>query len=224
MNTDRIYLVLVPLLRPVTTTAARRRREQFEGTPLPPGRVVFLGDSITAGGLWECWFPELPTCNRGINGDTTEDVARRLGSAINEPAAVSLLIGTNDLHGSRRLHDLDGIARRARDIVAGIRRRAPETTVILNSVLPRTPHFAPRIQSLNERYRQVAAETDSTYLDLWPALADARGALRREYTVDNLHLTPPGYRAWSDVLRPHLAPFAVVPAHPTQTARPASTT
>jgi hypothetical protein len=42
---------------------------------------------------------------------------------------------------------------------------------------------------------------NAQYLDLWPALADDAGDLRREYTEDGLHLNGPGYAAWVGVLR-----------------------
>jgi lysophospholipase L1-like esterase len=45
------------------------------------------------------------------------------------------------------------------------------------------------------------------YVDLWAALAKDQ-ALHKEFTRDNLHLTAEGYRAWSDVLRPHLAAYS----------------
>ena len=84
---------------------------------------MFLGDSITEGGLWDAWFQELPALNRGIGGDTTEDILARLDSAIDQPTAVSLLIGTNDLHGFPRLPDLDGVASRLRQIMGRIQER-----------------------------------------------------------------------------------------------------
>ena len=208
MNTDRMYLVLVPTIRPFVAAAARKRLRSFKAEEKTDGRVLFLGDSITQGGQWDELFPELSTVNRGINGDTTEDVRGRLDEALQQPVAVSLLIGTNDLHTNRRLKDLDGIASRVEAIVARIRASAPHAQIFINSVTPRTPLFAPRIRALNERYAAVAQRTGSTYVDLWPALADDEGGLRKEFTADNLHLLPAGYAAWRDVLEPHLEPFA----------------
>lgn len=210
MNTDRIFLVLVPAIRPLVAAASRQRRRQFEAAPKAAGRVVFLGDSITEQGLWDSWFPELPSLNRGIGGDTTEDVLDRLDGAIHDPVAVSLLIGTNDLHGARRLRDLDGIAARTRQIVQRIQAKSPGTPILLNSVTPRTAFFEPRLRTLNESYRSIAAETGIVYVNLWPALATG-GALNKDFTRDNLHLLAPGYRAWTDVLRPLLAEFATQP-------------
>lgn len=208
MNTDRIFLLLVPLLRPLVARKATRRRAAFAAQPPAPGRVVFLGDSITQRGTWNTLLPELNTLNRGIDGDTTQDVLARLDGPIEEPVAVSLMVGTNDLHTTRELKDPAGIASRVEQIVLGIRERAPQAAIFLNSLTPRTAHFASRVKAINEEYRKIAGRTNATYVDLWPALANADGALRRTYTFDNLHLSKAGYEAWRDVLRPLLAPFA----------------
>ncbi|HEY8590760.1 MAG TPA: hypothetical protein VIL55_14535, partial [Naasia sp.] len=73
------------------------RRQQFAEVGARSGRVVFLGDSISEFGLWEEWFPEIPVLNRGIGGETSAQVLARLETAITEPRAVFLLVGTNDL-------------------------------------------------------------------------------------------------------------------------------
>ena len=119
------------------------------------------------------------------------------------------MIGTNDLHGPRKERDTTKIADRTDEIIRRIRGLAPSAQVFVNSVLPRTGFFEEQIKDLNERNREAAARHGSTYVDLWPAFADAAGAIKPEYTRDNLHLTPAGYLAWTEVLRPHLAPFAI---------------
>jgi lysophospholipase L1-like esterase len=70
--------------------------------------------------------------------------------------------------------------------------------------MPRSTRFADRIQRLNDRFEQIAADTDAVYVNLWPALADAAHELREEFTRDHLHLTVAGYKAWVEVLRPQL--------------------
>jgi lysophospholipase L1-like esterase len=210
VNSDKIFSLVVPIIRPVVVRRiGATRRRLFAAMAPPTGRVVFLGDSITQYGIWEDLFPELPTTNRGIGGETTSDLLERLDAAIQEPLAVSLLIGTNDLHGPRRGRAVPGIAARTEEIVRRIRERAPEAPLLVNSVMPRTSFFAPRIRQLNELYREIAERHGATYVDLWPALADPSGHLRPEFTADNLHLAPAGYLAWAQVLRPHLARFAV---------------
>ena len=205
VNTDRVNLILNPLFRGLVASFGKRRNEHFDATPASPGQVVFLGDSITEQGLWDGWFPELRTLNRGISGETTVQVLGRLGNAINDPVAVSLLIGTNDLSNSKTIREPDGIAGRTEEIIARIQSGAPNAKILLNSVMPRTAWFAPRIRAVNERYAELAERRGVTYVDLWPALADETAALRTEFTADNLHLLPAGYRAWSEVLRPLLS-------------------
>jgi lysophospholipase L1-like esterase len=209
MNSDRIYLGLVPLLRGTARSARRKSAEGFASEYIAPGNVVFLGDSITERGAWNEWFPELNAINRGIGWDTSEDVLARLNGAIHDPVAVSLLVGTNDLHTSRRLANLDGIARRVAQIVTNIQSEAPSAEIFLNAVMPRTSYFAPRIRTLNEQYRAIAEQRGCTFVDTWELLADDTGAIRREFTIDNLHLSPSGYEAWCAGLRPLLSAFGV---------------
>jgi lysophospholipase L1-like esterase len=208
LNLDRILPPLAPLLRRVLRPGQARREAQFAATPPAPGRVVFLGDSITEWTAWEDWYPELRTTNRGIGGQTIGDVLARLETAIVEPRAVSLLIGTNDLHGLGKSSEIDDIAAQMEALVRRIGDLAPSAALLINSVLPRSAHFRDRIVRLNARYRQIAEACGATYVDAWTALAGPDGTIRPEFTRDGIHLSVAGYRAWTDVLRPYLAPFA----------------
>jgi lysophospholipase L1-like esterase len=204
-----MYSLIVPMLRPMSKRIGAGRRRYFDAVSVPPKRVLFLGDSITEGGMWSDLFPDLPTSNRGIGGEASYDLLERLDRAINDPIAVSLMIGTNDLHGPRKERDTAKIANRTDEIIRRIRDLTPSAQVFVNSVLPRTGFFTEQIKDLNERNRESAARHGATFVDLWPVFADASGAIKPEYTRDNLHLTPAGYLAWTEVLRPHLAPFAI---------------
>ncbi|MGW4120621.1 GDSL-type esterase/lipase family protein [Nocardia sp. NPDC004711] len=183
-------------------TSIAMRASQFAELPAPTGRVVFFGDSITEGGLWDEWFPQVRPVNRGIGGNTVDDLRARLDTAIDAPAAVFLLVGTNDLG----LGQTPGqVAENLRGLVAEIRDRAPHAPLFVQSVMPRRVKFAERIRELNSVAADIAAQADAVYVDLWPALADADGALRQEFTRDGLHLSGAGYAAWIEVLRPRIA-------------------
>jgi lysophospholipase L1-like esterase len=185
-------------------TSMHMRTSQFAQFPAPIGRVVFFGDSITEGGLWEEWFPRAAPVNRGVGGNTIEDLLRRLDTAIDRPAAVFLLIGTNDLGLG---YSVERVADEMRVLVARIRERAPDAPLFVQSVMPRQAKFADRIRQLNARYQDIAEDAGAEYIDLWPALAGPDGALRAEYTRDRLHLGGRGYAAWADVLRPCIELF-----------------
>src|SRR5262249_6135029 len=67
--------------------------------PTEPGRVVFMGDSITDGWPLDTAFPGKPYVNRGIGGQTTAQMLVRMYPDVIalQPAAVIILAGTNDI-------------------------------------------------------------------------------------------------------------------------------
>jgi hypothetical protein len=180
------------------------RASQFVAVGPPRRRsVVFLGDSITEGGLWDEWLWAVPVLNRGIGGEMSHQVLRRLDTAVASPLAVFLLIGTNDLTGGRSaasiVHDISAI-------LDGIERRAPGTPVFVQSIMPRGARYRDDVLIVNRRLVELVASRPAhiQYLDLWPLLATERGTLRPEYTRDDLHLNGEGYRVWVELLRPHV--------------------
>ncbi|WP_189016576.1 GDSL-type esterase/lipase family protein [Paenarthrobacter histidinolovorans] len=193
----RVSSIFDPMMRP----QQEHRRSQFAALGAEPGRIVFLGDSISEGGLWEEWFPTVEVLNRGIGGETSAQVLDRLDTAINEPRAVFLLIGTNDL--TRGL-TIDVIERNVRSILQCIRQRSPECTVFVQSVMPRTAARKEELQELNQRLLELcrAATPSTRFIDLWPVLATSEGTLNPHFSEDNLHLNGDGYRAWVDLIRP----------------------
>lgn len=180
------------------------RASQFALLVPAPGAVVFVGDSITHGGLWDEWFPDALVVNRGSGGETSADVLRRIDAAINAPAAVFLLIGTNDIS---HLSSLPSIVGNIREILSRVKRLAPDAPIYLQSVMPRSKAFAGHVKALNDALRTLVADQGAqiNYLDLWPALAAPDGALRAEFTGDQLHLNGAGYKAWVAALRPYVA-------------------
>ena len=49
------------------------------------------------------------------------------------------------------------------------------------------------------------AQKGCAYVDVWPSMLGADGKPKPQFFVsDGLHMTPEGYKAWTQVLRPHL--------------------
>jgi lysophospholipase L1-like esterase len=203
-------LLAAPMLRFVYVQR-RTRQSQLDLLEPLPDAVLFLGDSITEQGNWGEWFPHLRTINRGIGGDTVAGVIDRLDRAINQPAAISLLIGTNDLSGLGPSTRVPDIATQYGVLLERLGQLSPGIPLVINSVMPRQPRFAGHVQQLNAHVERMAQDCGATYVDLWPILADERGALRIEYTLDGLHLTGQGYQAWAEVLTPLLAAATGLP-------------
>lgn len=65
---------------------------------------------------------------------------------------------------------------------------------------------AKRIQSWNltSVSKRLRKKNNLTYIDLWQFLADKNGKLKNKYTNDGLHLTGPGYKAWTNGIRSYL--------------------
>jgi len=203
-----VYLVLTRL------AADRLIRQHFEQKsdffahhPIQPGDIVFLGDSITDGARWDELFPGLPVKNRGINADTTSGVLSRLGSILpGQPAAIFILIGTNDLPWFMFRSDR-AILETYEAILRRCRLESPNTRVFVQSILPRSRGYARRILRLNAELQKLAERNGYTFVNLFPHFADANGQIRREYSNDRLHLMAIGYDVWVAQIRPLIEPL-----------------
>lgn len=162
--------------------------------------VSFVGDSLTAGGRWDEWFPEFSVRNHGTGGATTADILAGIDVLISEePDAFVLLIGTNDLAWRK---SVEHVVRNIESILVIVHKQLPTTKILMQSVLPREPSFAPAIRDINRHLRQFSGTVRAQYLDLWPLLADEVGALHPAHSDDGLHLTTDGYEQWLGALRP----------------------
>lgn len=178
-------------------------------TEMTDETIVFLGDSITQGGDWGAWFPEVNTINQGIGGDNTDDVLRRLDAVVAaDPDEILLLVGTNDL-GTRQ--SVEHLVRNIQSILVDLRRDLPGARMLVQSILPRGREFSDRIQEANIHLRQFAATVHAQYLDLWPTFALEDGELNPLYSDDRLHLNAAGYDAWLSELRPGLVRLRDMP-------------
>lgn len=167
-----------------------------------PGRVVFLGDSITDGWKLEQYFPGKPYVNRGISGQTTAQMLVRLfPDVINlQPAALILLAGTNDIARNTGPVTLQMIGQNVQAITELAQKH--NIKVILCSLLP-VSDYTPRKQierrppsdilRLNAWLKEYAAKSGVTWCDYFSATVDADGYLKREISGDGLHPGPPGY-------------------------------
>jgi len=189
-----------------------KRVEEFkaENATLPSERknVVFVGDSITEGYPLERYFPGRPALNRGIISDgigfDERGVLNRMDSSVFDcnAKAVFLLIGVNDLpHDWVTVEEcLDGY----REIVRQIRKRLPETQLVLQTLLPtgerykKHAYLNPRIEQFNTALSTMAKEQSIPLIDLHALYRDEQGMLPADLTRDGLHLLPEAYAPWAE--------------------------
>jgi lysophospholipase L1-like esterase len=177
--------------------------------------VVFLGDSITqgwGGGLGAA-FPGVKVANRGISGDTTRGVLLRLQDDVLtlDPAAVVLLIGTNDLEEGATPEIIAG---NLRLIVASLERHDPRMPIVLCQVFPSSAakkRPVGEIQAVNTLYlAAVKNDPRVVYLETWPLFADPSGDAIPDEFPDLLHPNEAGYAKWAAALRPVLATLGLM--------------
>jgi lysophospholipase L1-like esterase len=197
-----------------------QRQGMFALSQITTAPVVMLGDSLTEGAQWA----EITGCgylaNRGIGGDDTAGVLRRLDGVTSlKPAAVFLMIGVNDVNSGV---SADTIA----DNTQGIIERLTKTgaKVYLLPVLPVAENFKKinsKIDEVNRAYLKIAKETKATVIDFRAEMRDGDGFLKEEFSRDGIHLTSDGYRIWRDAIAPLVQQHCVAPpASPPQAAAP----
>jgi lysophospholipase L1-like esterase len=167
-----------------------------------PGRVVFLGDSITDGWDLNRDFPGKPYVNRGISGQTTSQMLVRMFPDVIDlhPAALILLTGTNDISANTGPETLKMVEENIQAITELAQKHGIK--VILCSIMPvsdytknkQTVHRPPAdILKLNAWLRTYADEAHAVYADYYSAMVDAQGMLKDGFSDDGLHPNAKGY-------------------------------
>lgn len=183
----------------------------FDHLPITSSDIVFLGNSITDGGNFEELFQREDVKNRGIRSDAIPGVMKRLDQITKgHPKKIFLLIGVNDISHNLTLETL---TKRYEKLVDEILKKSPETKLYIQSCMPINNSFGVYktmkgkeqiLKDFNREIERIANERGLKYIDLWPFLADGKGNLKKNFTNDGLHLTGPGYRAWTNGIKEYL--------------------
>lgn len=187
-----------------TKTHYPKRIAEFKKTPLNQHDIVFIGNSITEeGGNWGQRLGNGTVKNRGIKGDVTAGVIKRLGEvSYYQPKAVFLLIGINDL--SKDPSTPEYVANNIRTIVETLRRTTPRTKIYVQTVFPTgREKLVAKIQQTNALLKSRAGQ-GFTLLDTHALFADDQDLMKKELTRDGIHLTEPGYQLWVNYLKPYI--------------------
>lgn len=184
------------------------RMELFKSLQGQKHAIVFLGNSITERGQWGELLPGKIIMNRGIGGDNTFGVIARLDDVlIYKPRKIFLLIGINDIGRGLPLEIIAGNYRR---IVERIKALSPGTVINIQSVLPMNDAVLKAdylknkndsVLQLNKKIRAIADSYHLQYIDLHAVFADSKGILKRDMTIDGIHLNPAAYVVWVNYLK-----------------------
>jgi beta-glucosidase len=181
--------------------------------------IEFIGDSITQGwegrgsNVWQEFYGQRKVINLGVSGDRTEHVLWRFeqGQLDGVKAKVAVvMIGTNNSGKNRDGTDtytdsdiLDGVTA----IVNEIRRRQPDTKIILLGIFPRARTFSPQRGRLLEVNQALAKLDDGShvfYLDFGSQFIENDGSISKNIMPDALHPNAAGYKIWANAIEPKL--------------------
>ncbi len=165
--------------------------------------VVFIGDSITEDAEWEDLFPSLKIANRGISGDRTDGVLKRLDSIYSTNAKKAfIMIGINDFSAGAEVNDvLENYKSIVSNLVAHGMQPYVQSTILAGN---RRAELNIKIMALNDQLKKMTAENKTvTYIDLNAGLAKGL-VLDSKYSEDGVHLNGSGYAVWKDTIKSYL--------------------
>ena len=174
-------------------------------------RIVFMGDSIT-----EEWARELPDffqsssyLNRGIGGQTTPQMLLRFKQdVINlNPTIVFILAGTNDIAGNTGPSNIDMITNNIFSMAELSMNYNIE--VVLSSILPVDKYpwadhireVPETISKINQQLKSFSQKHSIIYIDYYTSMVGENRGLKKEYTLDGVHLNKKGYEVMSDLVQ-----------------------
>jgi lysophospholipase L1-like esterase len=171
--------------------------------------IVFMGDSITEGWsqLNPSFFEGKPYINRGISGETTQEMLKRFQKDVidSKPSIVVILAGTNDIAENSGPIPLENVAE---NIIAMTKMaEANKIRVILCSVLP-TSDFpwrsglkpTEKIVQLNNMIKDYARSNRLRYVDYYSSLVDKHHGMKSVYSEDGVHPNIAGYKVMEPLI------------------------
>jgi lysophospholipase L1-like esterase len=173
-------------------------------------RIVFLGDSITENWRLNEYFPDQDFVNRGISGQTTDQMLGRFESDVLRlrPSAVVIFGGTNDLGRGIPVSAVENNLRAMAELAQfnGIK-------VLIATLLPvsdyhkdKDPDFEQsrwrppeQIRELNRWIQGFCGEKGYAFINYYSEVVDAAGFLKPGLSDDGLHPNGMGYRIMAPV-------------------------
>ena len=200
------------------------KRYQILNEQAKKGEILFTGSSLMEQfPINEMLMTEnIPVVayNRGIGGFTTDDMLEHMEEMVfgTEPSVIFINIGTNDI-GSKN-YSLEHLIENYECILKQIKERLRNVKVYLLAYYPvnnssevATQEWVKNIlktrtnqniRFANQAVQILAKKMECQYIDLNEGLTDEQGCLRKEFTIEGIHMYPNGYQIVLKNLLPYL--------------------
>lgn len=185
---------------------SRQDSQQSPGT----GMIVFTGSSSIR--LWKSLeqdFHGHRVLNRGFGGSTLPDVIRYAREVIlkYKPRQVVIYCGENDLAADSSINGKT-VLKRFKSLSAIIHDSLPETKILFIALKPSPSRIRllEEIRDANRRIRRyIKPRKYMAYADVFTPMLGPDGLPpERLFVKDRLHMSPEGYKIWTEVVGPLL--------------------
>jgi lysophospholipase L1-like esterase len=190
-----------------------RRKELFEVLPKQHREIIMLGDGLVEEGNWTELLKNPKIRNRGIRGDMTIDVLKRMRDITEaQPTQLYLYVGAEDLANKRNVIE---ILQDYEKILTDLKLNSPSTQVWVQSLLPVNFVKGERlrdnatIQAFNQKLEALCSRFGAKYLNLYQQFI-YEGQLHDGLTNDGLYLNGKGYRLWAKIINQTLPTRAIL--------------
>ena len=189
----------------VDTSFNNRRINIFNGLDNSNEDIYFVGDSLIDTQEWNELFNSASIRDRGIGGDTTDGLLKRIDEVIEgRPKKVFIMVGINDILTHTKT---DIIQKNYKNIIDKISSGSKDTEIYCLSVLPTSEQsqlnykiYSSDIENVNEIIKQLASENDnSTYIDLYSSFTNDENYLNEDLSFDGVHINSNGYDLWKEL-------------------------
>lgn len=158
--------------------------------------------------------------NRGIGGFKTTDFLEHMEEMVfgTEPSRIFINIGTNDI-GSLD-YKLENLIENYETIIRKIQKRLPDAEIFMMAYYPvnetdKVPQeewaknfFVTRTNEntsiANEAVEKLAQKLGCHFINVNKGLTDEQGKLKKEYTIEGIHMYANGYQVVLDNLKAYL--------------------
>jgi lysophospholipase L1-like esterase len=185
--------------------APKTRNTLFQ-TFSPKSDIVMIGDSITEQALWNEIFTNVKIANRGIGGDTTDDILRRMDTIFSvSPYKAFVMVGINDIYKGRSVDEIfNNYVRIVKEIQSKNIRVYVQST--LECQKSKCGINLTSVRLLNKKLNGYATANNIKYININEGLTSDTDGLLSDYTPDGIHLNGKGYLVWSKTISPYVNP------------------
>ncbi len=214
-----LIVVFVPIIQQYKSKAVmnlyfsserwNKLKLRYNNYPALTDCALLFGDSMTEN--FEKHISNPHILNFGISGDFSSGLIQRIHSVVKQqPKQIFIMIGINDLIEKV---PVSTIKKNYVIVLSRLQKECPESEIFVQSTLPTrginslfssSTNTNKKVSELNILMEMICKELNISFIDLYPIFLDRHNLLRKELSLDGVHLTKQGYNLWKSELQKHI--------------------